>query len=58
MTKPAFKPWNLPLSTEAKARAISHINERHETLLAVGPVAFAAMGRHDKARFALSLIHI
>ena len=52
MTKPAFKPWQLPLSAEAKARAISHINERHETLLAVGPVAFAAMGRHDKARFA------
>jgi hypothetical protein len=52
MSDNSFKPWQLPLSAEAKARAISHINERHEMLLALGPVAFAAMGRHDKARYA------
>jgi hypothetical protein len=51
MTKHDFKPWQLPLSAEAKTRAISHINERHETLLAVGPVVFASMGRQDKARY-------
>jgi hypothetical protein len=52
MSDNSFKPWQLPLSSEAKARAISHINERHETLLAVGPVAFASMGRHDRERYA------
>jgi hypothetical protein len=52
MSDNSFKPWQLPLSAEAKARAISHINERHEMLLAVGPVAFAKMGRQDKERYA------
>jgi hypothetical protein len=52
MSDQTFKPWQLPLSAEAKARAISHINERHEMLLAVGPVAFAKMGRQDKERYA------
>jgi hypothetical protein len=52
MSDQTFKPWQLPLSSEAKARAISHINERHEMLLAVGPVAFAKMGRQDKERYA------
>ena len=52
MSDNSFKPWQLPLSSEAKARAISHIRERHETLLAVGPVVFASMGRHDKERYA------
>jgi len=46
------KPWHLPLSAEAKFRAIHHIRERHETLLAVGPVVFASMGRHDRERYA------
>ena len=52
MSDNSFKPWQLPLSAEAKARAISHINERHEMLLALGPVVFASMGRQDKARYA------
>lgn len=52
MSDNSFKPWQLPLSTEAKARAINHIRERHETLLAVGPVVFASMGRHDRERYA------
>ena len=37
--------------TQAKAEAISRINQRHATLLAVGPVAFAKMGRDDKDRY-------
>jgi hypothetical protein len=52
MTKSDFKPWKMPLSAEAKARAISHINERHEMLLALGPVVFASMGRQDRERYA------
>ena len=45
------KPWRIPLTPEAKAEAISRINQRHATLLAVGPVAFAKMGRDDKERY-------
>jgi hypothetical protein len=52
MSDQTFKPWQLPLSSEAKARAIHHIRERHETLLTVGPVVFASMGRHDHERYA------
>lgn len=51
MTKDRFKPWHLPLSPEAKAEAAMRINHRHATLLAVGPAAFAKMGRDDKDRF-------
>jgi hypothetical protein len=51
MSDQTFKPWQLPLSAEAKARAIIHINERHQTLLVLGPVVFASMGRQDKARY-------
>ena len=52
MSDNSFKPWQLPLSAEAKFRAIHHIRERHETLLAVGPVVFASMGRQDRERYA------
>ena len=45
MSDTPAKPWGIPLSPEAKAEAISRINQRHLTLLAVGPVAFAKMGR-------------
>lgn len=51
MTKDRFKPWYLPLSPEAKAEAVMRINHRHATFLAVGPVAFAKMGRDDKDRY-------
>lgn len=51
MSNTPAKPWGLPLSPEAKAEAISRINQRHATLLAVGPVAFAKMGRDDKDRY-------
>ena len=51
MSDTPAKPWGIPLSPEAKAEAISRINQRHATLLAVGPVAFAKMGRDDKDRF-------
>jgi len=43
----AFKSWHIPLSAEAKAEAIKRITERHQLLLEVGPVAFAALGRSD-----------
>ena len=51
MSDTPAKPWGIPLSPEAKAEAISRINQRHATLLAVGPVAFAKMGRDDKERY-------
>ena len=51
MSDTPAKPWGIPLSPEAKAEAISRINQRHLTLLAVGPVAFAKMGRDDKERY-------
>lgn len=51
MSDTPAKPWGIPLSPEAKAEAISRINQRHLTLLAVGPVAFAKMGRDDKDRY-------
>lgn len=51
MSDTPAKPWGIPLSPEAKAEAISRINQRHATLLAVGPVAFAKMGREDKERY-------
>ena len=51
MSDTPAKPWGIPLTPEAKAEAISRINERHATLLAVGPVAFAMMGRDDKERY-------
>jgi hypothetical protein len=50
MSDTPAKPWGIPLTPEAKAEAISRINQRHATLLAVGPVAFAKMGRDDKDR--------
>lgn len=51
MSDTPAKPWGIPLTPEAKAEAISRINQRHATLLAVGPVAFAKMGREDKERY-------
>ena len=51
MSDTPAKPWGIPLTPEAKAEAISRINQRHATLLAVGPVAFAKMGRDDKDRY-------
>ena len=51
MSDTPAKPWAIHLTPEAKAEAISRINQRHLTLLAVGPVAFAKMGRDDKDRF-------
>jgi hypothetical protein len=47
----AFKSWHIPLSAEAKAEAIKRITERHRLLEELGPVAFAALGRADKARY-------
>ena len=47
----SFKPWHIPLSAEAKAEALRRIHERHELLERLGPVAFAALGRADKARY-------
>lgn len=47
----AFKPWHIPLSAEAKEEAIRRITERHRLLEELGPVAFAALGRADKARY-------
>ena len=58
MSDTPAKPWGIPLTPEAKAEAISRINQRHATLLAVGPVAFAKMGRDDKDRYkAIQLIN-
>ena len=51
MSDTPAKPWAIHLTPEAKAEAISRINQRHLTLLAVGPVAFAKMGRDDKERY-------
>ena len=51
MSDTPAKPWGIPLTPEAKAEAIIRINQRHATLLAVGPVAFAKMGRDDKERY-------
>jgi len=47
----AFKSWHIPLSAEAKAEAIKRITGRHRLLEELGPVAFAALGRADKARY-------
>ena len=47
----SFKPWHIPLSAEAKDEALRRIHERHRLLLELGPVAFAALGRADKARY-------
>ena len=51
MSDTPAKPWGIPLTPEAKAEAITRINQRHLTLMAVGPVAFAKMGRDDKERY-------
>jgi hypothetical protein len=51
MSDTPAKPWGLPLTPEAKAEAIMRINHRHQLLMAVGPVAFAKMGRDDKDRY-------
>lgn len=47
----SFKSWHIPLTAEAKAEALKNITERHKLLLELGPVAFAALGRSDKARY-------
>lgn len=47
----SFKPWHIPLTAEAKAEALKNITERHRLLEELGPVAFAALGRADKARY-------
>lgn len=51
MSDTPAKPWGIPLSPEAKAEAITRINQRHQLLMALGPVAFAKMGRDDKERY-------
>lgn len=51
MSDTPAKPWSIHLTPEAKAEAITRINQRHLTRLAVGPVAFAKMGRDDNERY-------